>query len=208
MTVTACSIPAGRPRATLTSMRPSYAAATSSRLASMTARPRLPKNRPRRSPTAASSSSRSKPRSGREGRDPQEDARQARRPASAARGPARGASAGQACRVERGDADPRRRISSARAVVGIDRPDRSGIGQLATGGRASRHRPARPAGSPDRMPRRHGAGPGRPDRAPRACGSARRRSSGSRSSAGPSSRSRSADRPGRTCRRPRRRSSR
>ena len=98
------------------------------RLASTTAPPRLPKNRPRRSRTAAISAVAVESGARRERRDPQEDADEgdALHPDEEVR--PRGVGRGEADRVERGDADP------AGEDLGADggrdrRPDRLGVGE-------------------------------------------------------------------------------
>ena len=110
--------PAPAPMAAVTSMRPSHASAMTARLASTTAPPRLPKNRPSCSRTASSRPLAVEPGARRERRDAEEDADEgdALHPDLEVRRAARGG--GRASAVSSAVTRMRRARISARAAPG------------------------------------------------------------------------------------------
>ena len=170
------------------------------RLAATTVPPRLPKNRPSRSPDRAHERLAIEAGSRGERRDPEEHADEgdALHPDQELR--VAGACRWRAPPCRAPSPGCRRATISARTAAGIEAQIASRVDERRLDEQRRRHRRAPPAGRRARTPTRRGAARTRPDPARHGGGSARRRSSGSRSSAGPSSPSRSADRPGRPCR--------
>ena len=178
------------------------------RFASTTAPPRLPKNRPRRSRTARQERVAVQPGRAPRTARPAGRRRRGRRPASGSGGPGAGRGRRASAAVSSAVTRMRRARISARAAAGIEAQIASGSvsGDWMNSVAAVDEAGQRVA----EAERGHVVERDEVDLIELGVDAdrARRRWSGSRSSAGPSSRSRSAGRPGRACRTARRRASR